>query len=79
MRTIQAVDDAPDTNPSAADAAFLNTDDLVTGGYQLNIACYADSTDTTAARMEGWDTGADHYVRVYTPVAASETPDKIHP
>jgi len=46
--------------------------DLVTSGEQWNIACYADAADTTAVTIDGWTTGANNYIKVYTPVYTSE-------
>ncbi len=48
---------------------FLNTSDLVTGNFVLNIPCYNDSgPDTTPASIgDGFTTGTLNYIRVYTP------------
>lgn len=52
----------------ASDANHLNTSDLVTGNYILNIPCYYDSAaDTTAVTVNGWTTGASNYINIYTP------------
>ena len=52
----------------ADDASYLNTSNLVSGNYQLNIPCYYDSgADTTAVTIDGWTTGSSNYIRVYTP------------
>src|SRR3989304_6447107 len=50
-----------------------NTTDLVTGNYVLNIACYYDSgADTTAATIgSGYTTGANNYIKIYTPTNTS--------
>jgi|GEM_PF-1279604 len=61
--------DAGVTGPS-----FLNTGNLVSGGYVLNIACYYDAgADTTAIKMVGdgggteFTTGPNNYIRIFTP------------
>jgi parallel beta-helix repeat protein len=52
----------------AADINHLNTSDLVAGDYVLNLACYYDTgADTTTATVDGWTTGANNYIRIYTP------------
>ena len=52
----------------ADDASYLNTPNLVTGNYQLNIPCYYDTgADTTAVTINGWITGSANYIKVYTP------------
>ena len=49
-----------DGGVSANDSNHLNTPDLVTGNYILNIPCYGDGEDTTAAIIgftitHGWN------------------------
>jgi hypothetical protein len=57
-----------DTASGAFDATHLNTKDLTSGNYQLNIPCYYDSgADTTAVAVEGWTTAANNYIKIYTP------------
>ena len=57
----------------ATDANHLNTADLVTGNYQLNFPCYYDSgADTTSVVIDGYVTGVDNFIRIYTP-ASTET------
>ncbi|MCK4946132.1 MAG: hypothetical protein KAS59_07710, partial [Alphaproteobacteria bacterium] len=56
----------------AKDADHLDATDLVAGNYQLNISCYADAADTVQPTIVGWTTGPENYIRVYTPVSASE-------
>ncbi|HBI33907.1 MAG TPA: hypothetical protein DEA43_03620 [Candidatus Moranbacteria bacterium] len=52
----------------AVDANHLNTTNLVTGSYQLNFPCYYDSgADTTAVNVTGYTTGANNYIKIYTP------------
>jgi hypothetical protein len=49
---------------------FLNTTDLKTSNYQLNIPCYMDSgtqPDTTAVTIQGYTTAVPNYIKVYTP------------
>ena len=48
--------------------------DLVTNNEQWNIACYANGTtaDTTAVTINGWTTGEQNYIKVYTPTETSE-------
>ncbi|MCK5083373.1 MAG: hypothetical protein KAR31_10740, partial [Candidatus Omnitrophica bacterium] len=67
-----AVDAADDTGDRAEDSNHLNTDNLVTGNYILNIPCYGDGADTTEADIDGWTTGASNYIKVYTPTSLSE-------
>jgi len=56
----------------AIDANHLNTTDLVTGNYQLNFPCYYDSAaDTTAVVVSGYTTGANNFIKIYTPNNAS--------
>ncbi|MCK5416604.1 DUF2341 domain-containing protein, partial [Candidatus Parcubacteria bacterium] len=46
--------------------------DLVTNNEQWNIACYADAVDETAVIINDWTTGAQNYIKIYTPVLTSE-------
>ena len=48
--------------------------DLVANNEQWNIACYANGTtaDTTAVTVDGWTTGPYNFLKVYTPVSATE-------
>jgi len=56
------------TATGAFDATHLNTKDLVTGNYQLNVPCYYDTgADTTAVAVQSWTTGAQNYIKIYTP------------
>jgi Peptidase family C25/Concanavalin A-like lectin/glucanases superfamily/Domain of unknown function (DUF2341) len=61
---------------NSGDASHLGTYDLVTGTIQLNLACYNDGVMTMADGAEvdivGYTTGPATYIRVYTPVSASE-------
>ncbi len=52
----------------ASGVSYLNTSNLVTGNYILNIPCYYDSAaDTNAVTISGYMTGADNYIKIYTP------------
>jgi|GEM_PF-4853465 len=68
-RVFNTLSDAEDQSD---DASYLNTSNLVTGNYQLNWVCYADGADTSAVTINGWTTSADNYIKIYTPVSASE-------
>ncbi|MBW1810602.1 MAG: putative metal-binding motif-containing protein [Deltaproteobacteria bacterium] len=37
-----------------------------------NIACYADNPDVTAVTIDGWSTGPENYLRIFTPVGPAE-------
>jgi hypothetical protein len=52
-----------DVNPSM---------DLVSANTILNVACYGDGADITAVTISGWTTGANNYIKIYTPVSSSE-------
>ncbi len=57
-----------DAEAGAADINHLNSSDLVAGDYVLNLACYYDTgADTTAVDVDGWTTGVNNYIRIYTP------------
>ena len=45
---------------------------LVSANIILNVACYADGADNAAVTITGWTTGADNYIKIYTPVSTSE-------
>jgi hypothetical protein len=52
----------------------LGTSDLTSGGgYILNIACYNDAGgyDGDLVIIDGWTTGPNNYIRVYTPTNTS--------
>ncbi len=52
----------------ASDANHLNTANLVTGNYVLNIPTYYDTgADTTAVAVDGWTTGTNNYIKIYSP------------
>ncbi|KKP84689.1 MAG: hypothetical protein UR83_C0015G0007 [Candidatus Moranbacteria bacterium GW2011_GWF2_35_54] len=48
--------------------------DLVANNEEWNIACYANGTtaDTTAVTINGWSTGAQNFIKAYTPVYTNE-------
>ncbi|MEF3691687.1 MAG: DUF2341 domain-containing protein [Candidatus Moraniibacteriota bacterium] len=48
--------------------------DLVVSKEQWNIACYANGTtaDTTAVEVNGWTTGVQNFVKIYTSVNSNE-------
>jgi len=52
-----------DVNPSI---------NLVTANTIMNVACYGDGQDSTAVTIDGWTTGANNYINVYTPYLPSE-------
>jgi len=57
---------------SSADSSHLNTANLTTTGYVLNIPCYYDTgPDTTAITISGWITATSTYIRIYTPTNTS--------
>jgi len=45
---------------------------LVANNTVMNVAAYGDGPDTAAVDITGWTSGANNYVKVYTPVSASE-------
>ncbi|MDB4304241.1 hypothetical protein N9934_05585, partial [Desulfosarcina sp.] len=53
---------------------FTTGRDLVTNGEQWNIACYGNGTtaDTTAVDVNGWTTGKENYIKIFTPTEADE-------
>ena len=73
-RAFNSLTDAFAVSPGARDSNHLNTTDLVSGNFQLNIAGYNDGPDPSSyVRIdEPWVTGATNYIRVYSPTASSE-------
>lgn len=52
----------------AGASGLLGTTNLVTGNYILNIPCYYDTAvDTTAVTVDGYTTGENNYIKIYTP------------
>ncbi|MCK5211341.1 right-handed parallel beta-helix repeat-containing protein, partial [Candidatus Parcubacteria bacterium] len=64
-----AVENFDDWNPSQADEEGR---DLVNNYEQWNIACYGDAVDSTAVTINGWTTGENNYLKIYTPVDTDE-------
>jgi len=59
---------AVNTSTGAGGSSYMNTTDLVSGNYILNIPCYYDSgADTNAVTIDGYTTGALNYIKIYTP------------
>ena len=52
-----------DVNPST---------DLVTANTVMNVAAYGDGADTANVVINGWTTGANNHIKIYTPTSASE-------
>jgi uncharacterized delta-60 repeat protein len=52
-----------DVNPST---------DLVTANTILIVACYGDGFDSSAVTINGWTTGPNNYIKIYTPYLSSE-------
>ena len=54
------------------DIAVRNFDnastDLVAAGAVMNVACYGDGPDGTAVTINGWTTGPETYINIFTPV-----------
>ncbi|MBT4251236.1 hypothetical protein HOD82_02680, partial [bacterium] len=46
--------------------------DLVTNNEQWNLTCYGDAVDITSVDIDGWTTGVNNYIKVYTPVSSDE-------
>jgi hypothetical protein len=66
-------------NTGIANATIRNFDawsggaDLVASNTQWNIAAYANGTTAdTVTAINGWTTGQQNYIKVYTPVSTSE-------
>ena len=52
----------------AKDAAHVNSPNLVTVDFILNLPCYYDTgADHSYVNIIGWTTGASNYIRIYTP------------
>ena len=61
-----------DAEVNSSNSDHLKTLNLTTGPYQLHWACYADGVDTTTVEISSWTTGANNYIRIYTPTSTSE-------
>ncbi len=46
--------------------------DIVASNEQWNIACYADAVDATSTTVDGWTTGEQNFIKIYTPVTSDE-------
>ena len=46
---------------------WSNGKDLVVSDQIWNIACYNDGIDATAVMIDGWTTGPDKYIQIFTP------------
>ena len=60
------------------DIAVRNFDtlkDLVAAGASMFVACYADAPDTFVVTIDGWTTGPETYISIFTPVASSQVGD----
>jgi hypothetical protein len=68
-RAFNSLSDANSTSPNSA---HLNTSNLATGNFQLNWPCYADGAMENTLSVSGWTTGANTYIRIYTPTSSSE-------
>ncbi|HRZ95363.1 MAG TPA: LamG domain-containing protein [Candidatus Moranbacteria bacterium] len=56
----------------AKNSSHLNTSDLYSGNYILNIPCYYDNAaDTSPVTVNNWTTAANNYIKVYTPTNIS--------
>ncbi len=51
---------------------YLNTSDLVSGDYILNLPCYGDSVDSTVARVHTYVTSPKNHIHIYTPYKSDE-------
>ncbi|MCK5081627.1 MAG: hypothetical protein KAR31_01850, partial [Candidatus Omnitrophica bacterium] len=71
-RAFNNLNNAVSTGATPSSDDLLGTTDLVTGNYILNIPCYADGTDSVAVSIDSWTTGANNYIKIYTPVSPSE-------
>ena len=57
---------------NATSSSFLNTSNLVSGDYTLNIPLYFDTaTDTAAVIISGYTTGPNNYIKLYTPISTT--------
>ena len=66
-----------DENDAINDAVenFDTSKDLVSANTVMHVAAYADAPDTDSAQVSigsDWVTGANNYIRIYTPVSTSE-------
>src|SRR3989339_1134395 len=60
------------SSPGAANAAHLNTKDLVTATTKLFIPCYADGDDASLVTVNyTWTTSSAYYITIFTPTNTS--------
>jgi hypothetical protein len=45
---------------------------LVSANTIMNVACYADGADISQVSIDGWTTGANNYINIFTPYLSSE-------
>ena len=58
----------------ASGSSYLNTSDLTSGNYVLNIVCYAGaSADTTALEINGYTTSSSYYMHIYAANGGSQS------
>ncbi len=57
---------------SSTGASYLNTADLVAGGYTLYWPCYNDGAMNDAVTIDGYTTGSNRFIQIYTPTATTE-------
>ena len=60
------------TNINASVRNFDTSSDLVAAGTRMMVACYADGDDIGSVYLDGWTTGPDTYIRIFTPVFSTE-------
>ena len=63
--------EAQTENPSVG-VNFDTSTDLVAAHAIMLVACYADGADTTQVNIDGWITGADTYIHIFTPTPSSQ-------
>jgi hypothetical protein len=51
-----------DAESQSSGVSYLNTSNLVTGGYTLTLVCYNDGPFSEAVTIDGYTTDADNYV-----------------
>ncbi|MBN2566818.1 hypothetical protein JXB02_01875, partial [Candidatus Woesearchaeota archaeon] len=56
----------------ASGAAYLGTSNLTQVNVTLNLACYGDGSDAAAVTVDGYVTGEENYINIYTPWNSSE-------
>jgi hypothetical protein len=57
---------------NATSTNYMNTSNLTTGGFILNIPCYWDTaSDTTSVTVTGYTTSASDFINIYTPIGTT--------